>query len=233
MLELLRTYQKTRVTVLSSDTGSGKSTQVPQLILYDEWASGLGVVCIQPRVLAAKGVAERVADELDVELGEEVGYHVRFDAKRGNKTRLTYLTEGILIREATNDRNVSRYACVIIDEAHERTINTDILMALLKGVISRREDFRVGTISNPLCWSIRRPLTNSFFVIKCFILYFLSHAHKFKVIVMLATLDAASFQAYFNEAPHIYIPGRIHPVSVAYLQGETPDYISLLLVSSR
>jgi pre-mRNA-splicing factor ATP-dependent RNA helicase DHX15/PRP43 len=147
MPELLSTYQNANIMVLSSDTGSGKSTQVPQLVLYDEWASGLSVVCTQLRVLAAKGVAERVAHELDVKLGEEVGYHIRFDAMRGDKTRLVYMTEGILIREATSDRNLSRNACVIIDEAHERTINTDILVALLKGVVSRRTDFKVSTTS--------------------------------------------------------------------------------------
>lgn len=151
--ELLRTYQREQVMVLSGDTGSGKSTQVPQLILYNEWASGLGVACAQPQVLAAKGVAERVANELDVELGGEVGYHVRFDAKRGDKTRLVYMTEGILIQEAASDKDLGQYACVIIDDAHERTVNTDILMALLKAVVSRREDFKVSTISSPLCRS--------------------------------------------------------------------------------
>ncbi|KIW18101.1 hypothetical protein PV08_02388 [Exophiala spinifera] len=146
--EILGVYHQSQVMILSSDTGSGKSTQVPQLLVYDEWASGLQVACTQPRRLAARELADRVADEMGVIYGEEVGSHVRFEPKTGKKTRLVYMTEGILLRKAIGtDKNLKDFACVIIDEAHERTANTDLLLALLKGIVARRQDFRVIIMS--------------------------------------------------------------------------------------
>lgn len=148
--QILQIYHQSQVMILSSDTGSGKSTQVPQLLAYDEWASGLQIACTQPRRLAAKELAARVADEMGVVHGEEVGSHVRFEAKVEKKTRLVYMTEGILLRKATGtDRDLKAYACVVIDEAHERTVNTDLLLGLLKGILTRRRDFRVSILSTP------------------------------------------------------------------------------------
>ncbi|KAK1966667.1 P-loop containing nucleoside triphosphate hydrolase protein [Colletotrichum sublineola] len=124
---------------------TGNSTQVLQLLVYDEYASGLQIGCTQPRRLAATELASRVADEMGVILGEEVGYNIRGDQmvnKNKKKTRLTYLTEGVLLRQLISDRNLSAYACVIIDEAHERTVDLDLLLALLKKVMQRRKDFK-------------------------------------------------------------------------------------------
>ncbi|GKT97713.1 LOW QUALITY PROTEIN: pre-mRNA splicing factor ATP-dependent RNA helicase PRP43 [Colletotrichum tofieldiae] len=125
----------------------------PQLLVYDEYASGLQIVCTQPRRLAATELASRVADEMGVILGEEVGYKIRGDQmvnKNKKKTRLTYLTEGVLLRQLSSDKNLSAYACVIIDEAHERTVNLDLLLALLKKVVQRRKDFKVGVLMAPI-----------------------------------------------------------------------------------
>ena len=88
----------------------GKSTQIPQFVAYDEYASGLGVVCTQPRVLAAKRIAERAADKMGVTLGEQVGYHVRFEKVVSKATRITYMTEGVLVRQALNDAQLSAYS---------------------------------------------------------------------------------------------------------------------------
>ncbi|KZL66600.1 pre-mRNA splicing factor ATP-dependent RNA helicase PRP43 [Colletotrichum tofieldiae] len=148
--DILDKYHQSQVMILSSETGSGKSTQVPQLLVYDEYASGLQIVCTQPRRLAATELASRVADEMGVILGEEVGYKIRGDQmvnKNKKKTRLTYLTEGVLLRQLSSDKNLSAYACVIIDEAHERTVNLDLLLALLKKVVQRRKDFKVVIMS--------------------------------------------------------------------------------------
>ncbi|GKT66321.1 pre-mRNA splicing factor ATP-dependent RNA helicase PRP43 [Colletotrichum tofieldiae] len=148
--DILDKYHQSQVMILSSETGSGKSTQVPQLLVYDEYASGLQIVCTQPRRLAATELTSRVADEMGVILGEEVGYKIRGDQmvnKNKKKTRLTYLTEGVLLRQLSSDKNLSAYACVIIDEAHERTVNLDLLLALLKKVVQRRKDFKVVIMS--------------------------------------------------------------------------------------
>ncbi|GME96675.1 unnamed protein product [Ambrosiozyma monospora] len=95
-------------------------------------------------------VAARVADELDVNLGEEVGYSIRFENKTSNKTILKYMTDGMLLREAMEDHNLSRYSCIILDEAHERTLATDILMGLLKQVTTRRPDLKLIIMSATL-----------------------------------------------------------------------------------
>ncbi|CAH0034428.1 unnamed protein product, partial [Clonostachys rhizophaga] len=148
--EILDAYQQSQIMILSSETGSGKSTQVPQLLTYDEYPSGLQVACTQPRRLATRELASRAAAEMGVTLGEEVGYRVGSDQRyneNDKKTRLVYLTEGVLVRQLSNDRDLSAYACVIIDEAHERTLNADLLMALLKKVVSRRKDFKVVIMS--------------------------------------------------------------------------------------
>lgn len=83
-------------------------------------------------------IAQRVSEELDVQLGEEVGYSIRFEDKTGPKTILKYLTDGMLLREAIHDPDLERYSVVILDEAHERTMNTDILLGLLKRIVKKR-----------------------------------------------------------------------------------------------
>jgi pre-mRNA-splicing factor ATP-dependent RNA helicase DHX15/PRP43 len=146
----LDAYQKAQVMVLSSDTGSGKTTQIPQFVLFDEWNSGKMVACTQPRRIAASSVAQRVAEELDVELGKEVGYSVRFDNMTSMETRLKYMTDGQLLQEALMDRNFTKYSCIIIDEAHERTMSTDVLIALVKESTRRRKDLKVIIMSATL-----------------------------------------------------------------------------------
>lgn len=108
------------------------------------------VACTQPRRVAAMSVAERVAAEMDVKLGEEVGYSIRFEDKTSQKTCLKYMTDGMLLREAMNDHNLDRYSTLILDEAHERTMATDILMGLLKEVVARRPDLKVIIMSATL-----------------------------------------------------------------------------------
>lgn len=130
--EFLDKYHETQILVFVGETGSGKTTQIPQYVVYDELPQVTGklVACTQPRRVAAMSVAQRVADEMDVRLGEEVGYSIRFEDKTGPKTMLKYMTDGMLLRESMHDHEMSRYSCIILDEAHERTLATDILMAL-------------------------------------------------------------------------------------------------------
>ncbi|GME99590.1 unnamed protein product [Ambrosiozyma monospora] len=150
--EFLKIFQSSQIMVFVGETGSGKTTQIPQFVLYDDMPhlKGTQVACTQPRRVAAMSVAARVADELDVNLGEEVGYSIRFENKTSNKTILKYMTDGMLLREAMEDHNLSRYSCIILDEAHERTLATDILMGLLKQVTTRRPDLKLIIMSATL-----------------------------------------------------------------------------------
>ncbi|KAJ4307073.1 DEAH-box ATP-dependent RNA helicase prp43 [Collariella sp. IMI 366227] len=150
--EFLDAYHSTQILVFVGETGSGKTTQIPQYVLYDELPHTTGklIACTQPRRVAAMSVAQRVADELDVNLGEEVGYSIRFENKTGPKTLLKYMTDGQLLREAMHDHDMSRYGCIILDEAHERTLATDILMALLKQIAERRKDLKIIVMSATL-----------------------------------------------------------------------------------
>ncbi|KAI3402516.2 PRP43 [Candida oxycetoniae] len=148
----LKIFHSTQIMVFVGETGSGKTTQIPQFVLYDEMPhlTGKQVACTQPRRVAAMSVASRVADEMDVELGEEVGYSVRFEHKNGPKTILKYMTDGMLLREAMDDHDLLRYSCIILDEAHERTLATDILMGLIKQVSVRRPDLKIIIMSATL-----------------------------------------------------------------------------------
>lgn len=138
--------------VLVGETGSGKTTQIPQWCV--EWCRErgrkVGVGCTQPRRVAAMSVAARVADEMDVVLGQEVGYSIRFEDCSGPKTVLKYLTDGMLLREAMSDNLFSNYSIILLDEAHERTLATDLLMGVIKQVVARRPDLKLVIMSATL-----------------------------------------------------------------------------------
>jgi HrpA-like RNA helicase len=146
----MATLQKNQVTVLVGETGSGKTTQIPQwcvdfalAIPVTNGQKRRGVACTQPRRVAAMSVAQRVANEMDVLLGQEVGYSIRFEHCLSQKTVLKYMTDGMLLREAMSDPLLESYSCVLLDEAHERTLATDILMGLLKEVAKQRPDLKI------------------------------------------------------------------------------------------
>ncbi|CAK9066048.1 unnamed protein product [Durusdinium trenchii] len=135
--------------VLIGETGSGKTTQVPQFLLAAELGSGK-IAVTQPRRVAAMSVASRVAQEMDVELGKEVGYLIRFEDMTSEETRLKYMTDGMLLRECQIDPFMSQYSVIILDEAHERTLATDILFGLLKEVLLKRPELRCLVMSATL-----------------------------------------------------------------------------------
>ncbi|XP_061619856.1 pre-mRNA-splicing factor ATP-dependent RNA helicase DHX15 isoform X1 [Phyllopteryx taeniolatus] len=139
--------------VIVGETGSGKTTQIPQWCVETVRSTAgpnRAVACTQPRRVAAMSVARRVADELDVTLGQEVGYSIRFEDCSSAKTLLKYLTDGMLLREAMSDPLLERYTVVVLDEAHERTLATDILMGVLKRVLRQRPDLKVVVMSATL-----------------------------------------------------------------------------------
>ena len=140
IVELIRSHQ---VVVIAGETGSGKTTQIPKLCLEaGQGVRGL-IGCTQPRRLAARSVAQRLAEELDSKLGERVGYQVRFHEQVGDDALIKVMTDGILLAEIQNDRWLSRYDTIIIDEAHERSLNIDFLLGYLKRLLPRRPDLKV------------------------------------------------------------------------------------------
>ncbi|RWS26883.1 putative pre-mRNA-splicing factor ATP-dependent RNA helicase DHX15-like protein [Leptotrombidium deliense] len=147
-LELLAGNQ---IIVLVGETGSGKTTQIPQWCCeYLRNEGKKGVACTQPRRVAAMSVASRVAEEMDVMLGQEVGYNVRFEDCSGPKTILKYMTDGMLLREAMSDPRLEAYQIILLDEAHERTLATDILMGVLKQIVTKRPDIKIVVMSATL-----------------------------------------------------------------------------------
>ncbi|XP_012525860.1 probable ATP-dependent RNA helicase DHX35 [Monomorium pharaonis] len=141
IIYLLEKYQ---TLVLVGETGCGKSTQVPQYLFEAGWcADGKKIGITEPRRVAATSLANRVADERNCILGTTVGYCIRFDDYTDETTKIKYMTEGILLRELMSDPLLTSYSVIILDEVHERTLLTDIIMGLLKKIIRKRKSLRV------------------------------------------------------------------------------------------
>ncbi|KAL0060618.1 hypothetical protein AAF712_012621 [Marasmius tenuissimus] len=143
--KLLYCVEKYGVTIVVGQTGCGKTTQLPQYLMEAGWASdGNVIACTQPRRVAATSVAGRVASEVGTTLGDEVGYTIRFeDVSDKQKTRILYMTDGMLFRETLVDPLLSRYSVIMIDEAHERSVYTDLLLGVLKKIRRKRPSLRL------------------------------------------------------------------------------------------
>ncbi|MCO5613784.1 hypothetical protein L7F22_068062 [Adiantum nelumboides] len=141
--ELMHVIRENQVVIVIGETGSGKTTQVAQF-LYEEGYAKHGMIgCTQPRRVAAMSVAKRVSEEMEVELGSTVGYAIRFEDCTSEQTRIKYMTDGVLLRESLNEGDLDRYNAIILDEAHERSLSTDVLMGLLKKILTRRRDLKL------------------------------------------------------------------------------------------
>ncbi|KAL6964433.1 RNA helicase [Sarracenia purpurea var. burkii] len=191
--DILRLLKENNVLVVCGETGSGKTTQVPQYILDDMIEAGRGgycnIICTQPRRIAAISVAERVADERCESSpgsnGSLVGYQVRLDSARNERTKLLFCTTGILLRKIAGNKNLAGVTHVIVDEVHERSLLGDFLLIVLKNLIEKQ-----SAHSTP----------------------------KLKVILMSATVDSDLFSRYFGHCPVITAQGRTHPVSICFLE---------------
>lgn len=191
--DILQSLKENDVLVVCGDTGSGKTTQVPQFILDDMIESGNGgycnIICTQPRRIAAISVAERVAEERceppPGSDGSFVGYQVRLDSARNEKTKLLFCTTGILLRKLAGDKMLTGISHIIVDEVHERSLLGDFLLIILKNLIEKQ-----STYETP----------------------------KLKVILMSATVDSSLFSRYFGHCPVITALGRTHPVTTYFLE---------------
>ncbi|KAH6649156.1 P-loop containing nucleoside triphosphate hydrolase protein [Truncatella angustata] len=193
--KIVQTVTQNQVTIIAGETGSGKSTQSVQFILDDLYARGFGraanIVCTQPRRISALGLADRVSDERCVQVGKEVGYSIRGENKVSNQTKITFVTTGVLLRRLqtsggrTEDvvASLADVSHVVIDEVHERSLDTDFLLSIIRDVLKRRKDL--------------------------------------KLVLMSATLDAATFRNYFTseglQVGLVEIAGRTYPVEDYYL----------------
>ncbi|CAB1110716.1 unnamed protein product [Ectocarpus sp. CCAP 1310/34] len=155
--DIVKTIRDNQVVVLSGETGCGKTTQVPQFVLDDLIDQGEGgkcnIICTQPRRISAVGVADRVASERCERVGGTVGYQIRLDSRVGPSTRLTFCTTGILLRRLTSDDTLAGVSHVMVDEAsgvHERDLQTDFLLVILRDLLPKRPDLRVVLMSATL-----------------------------------------------------------------------------------
>jgi ATP-dependent RNA helicase DDX35 len=143
--EILYALETSRVLVVVGETGSGKSTQIPQYLLENGWTNVKQMICVvQPRRIAAINLAKRVCEEKSCRLGEEIGYSIRFeDCYTPGLTRIKYVTDGLLIREMMQNPLLPQYSVIMLDEVHERNVNTDIIVGLMKKVMRRRDDLKL------------------------------------------------------------------------------------------
>ncbi|KAF9162478.1 DEAH-box ATP-dependent RNA helicase prp22 [Actinomortierella ambigua] len=148
--QLVQAVRDNQVLVVVGDTGSGKTTQMTQYLAEEGFTSNGRIGCTQPRRVAAMSVAKRVAEEVGCRLGQEVGYTIRFEDCTSPETQIKYMTDGMLMRECLVDSEMRGYSVIILDEAHERTVSTDVLFGLLKQAARKRKDLKIIVTSATL-----------------------------------------------------------------------------------
>ncbi|KIY51151.1 pre-mRNA splicing factor [Fistulina hepatica ATCC 64428] len=199
---LLYAIEHFPVTILVANTGCGKTTQLPQYLYEAGWApAGKVIACTQPRRVAATSVAARVAHEQHTTLGDLVGYSIRFeDLSDKYRTRILHLTDGVLFRETLRDPLLSRFSVIIIDEVHERSVHTDLLLGLLKKIHRKRPELRIVISSATLDAE-----------------FFFNYFNELDFSNPKNSDD--------NTATILTLEGRMYPVDIAYLSDPTPDYV--------
>uniref|UniRef100_A0A8C7CDM8 ATP-dependent RNA helicase DHX29 n=1 Tax=Oncorhynchus kisutch TaxID=8019 RepID=A0A8C7CDM8_ONCKI len=189
-VRVMEALRRNRVVVVAGETGSGKSTQIPQFILEELLTGGAAaqpcnIVVTQPRRISAMSLASRVSQELGCDDGPGsksslCGYQIRMENKSSDSTRLLYCTTGVLLRKLQQDHMLSSLTHIIVDEVHERSVQSDFLLTILKDVVQKRSNLHL--------------------------------------VMMSATVDCDKFAAYFNRCPIVNIPGRTFPVEVFHLE---------------
>ncbi|OZJ04713.1 hypothetical protein BZG36_01812 [Bifiguratus adelaidae] len=195
---LLYLVEKYQTVIVVGQTGCGKTTQLPQYLEEAGWAAGGRMIaCTQPRRVAATTVAQRVAEEKGTQLGREVGYTIRFEDVSSDKTAIKYMTDGMLFRETMMDPLLSKYSVIMVDEAHERTLYTDILIGILKKIQRKRPELRLIISSATL------------------------DAESFYGFFNHNTTDDPSK----DTVSIISLEGRMYPVDILYTNEPVPDYV--------
>ncbi|RKU47387.1 hypothetical protein DL546_007169 [Coniochaeta pulveracea] len=200
---LLYLIETNAVTIVVGQTGSGKSTQIPQFLEQAGWCEDGKIIAVtQPRRVAATTVALRVAEEVGCEIGKEVGYSIRFEDVTSASTRIKFMTDGLLIREALVDPLLTRYSVVMVDEAHERSVSSDILLGLLKKIRKRRPELRIIISSATL------------------------QAEDFLRFFTKDAADEVSDTPTTDQIGSIVsLEGRTYPIDILYLESPAEDYV--------
>ena len=147
---IIEKLSQNRVFILVGETGCGKTTQIPQMLYRSGIAGDKLIGITQPRRVAAISVAKRVAEEMDAELGQLVGYQVRFEDCTSSSTKIKFMTDGMLLKECLTDRKLPKYGVIMLDEAHERTVHTDVLFGLMRELLEKDTDLKVIATSATL-----------------------------------------------------------------------------------
>ncbi|EME85540.1 uncharacterized protein MYCFIDRAFT_202170 [Pseudocercospora fijiensis CIRAD86] len=202
--KIVEAVHNNSVTIVCGATGSGKTTQLPQLLLENGYASNGMIGVTQPRRVAATSVAKRVQYELGAEFGKQVGAQVRFTSTVSRDTKVKFMTDGILLREISQDFALSKYSAIVLDEAHERSVNTDILIGMLSRIVPLR-----------LKLSKEDPVKY----------------HPLKLIIMSATLRVTDFlmnERLFRRTkpPIVQAEGRQYPVTEHFARRTQRDYVA-------
>ncbi|KAF9192954.1 putative ATP-dependent RNA helicase dhr2 [Haplosporangium sp. Z 767] len=202
---IIKEVKENACVVIVGETGSGKTTQIPQYLLESGLAAHGTISVTQPRRVAAINLAKRVAEEVGTPIGQKVGYSIRFDDTSSKDSLIKYMTDGIMLRELLSDRLLLRYSVIILDEAHERTLRTDILFGMVKSIQRQRQE---------MIEKGRKDI------------------QPLKIVIMSATLDAEKFSEYFYNAKIMYISGRQFPVKILNTVEPQPDYVDSALVTA-
>jgi HrpA-like RNA helicase len=244
--EICKIVAENDVTLIIAETGSGKSTQIPAYIYQSGMLTifakqalnlietqpkrkyGRSICVTQPRRVAAITLAKRVSEELGCNPGEIVGHRVRFDdttdVRGHDTTKIIYATDGMLLREAISDPLLQRYGMVVLDEAHERSLQTDILFGVVKRAMAARHTSCKVDSSDKLHFDkddeVLRNMKETASSLGL---------PRLSVCVMSATLDVETFQNFFPSSAMIKIPGRQFPVQVAYTDTPQDDYLDAAL----
>ena len=215
--DIMNAIRDNQVVIIAGETGSGKTTQIPKMCLE----LGLGAKGLightQPRRLAARSVAERIAEELGQKIGETVGYQVRFTSEVGEHSAIKLMTDGILLAEIQNDKLLRRYSTLIIDEAHERSLNIDFILGYLKRILPQRPDLKVIITSATIDPErFARHFSPSYVPGKGIVDENLS-AEEREIAEAILPDDAP---------PIIEVSGRTYPVEIRYRPLDEEDYLS-------
>ncbi|OBT56145.1 ATP-dependent RNA helicase DDX35 [Pseudogymnoascus sp. 24MN13] len=207
---LLYTIETHAVTIVVGQTGCGKSTQLPQFLEKAGWCSeGKAIAITQPRRVAATTVATRVAEEFGCTLGQEVGYSIRFEDVTSAATKIKFLTDGLLLREALVDPLLSRYSVVMVDEAHERSLSTDVLLGVLRKIHKRRPELRIIVSSATL-------------QAEEFLTFFTAEDTA-------TAKDASGTESGKDAGAIISLEGRMYPVDILYTESPAEDYLEMAI----
>lgn len=232
--KLVEEVSNNDVLIIVGETGSGKTTQLPQYLSNGGFCRNGVIGITQPRRVAAVTVAKRVAEECGVTLGQKVGYAIRFEDVTSTSTRIKYMTDGLLLREALLDPYLSKYSVIIVDEAHERTVHTDVLLGLLKTVQKTRSQGVNDTVNNHPTQTENGVQLQKENGVQSTSTMKHNQGKKLsplKLIIMSASLDAKIFSDYFGGARAVHVQGRQYPVDVLYTHQPETDYVDATLIT--